>query len=275
MRNHAGLRLRPRQDFSGLLELLNSSRLQKTEFQHEIDEIVRTAPIPRLERRHRVAVEHAVWNLAEGAGASDVRHLGYAIETRFIQPLRRRGVSIDRALGAWRDVWRFILTECPEVKGRIQRCSWCRRFFYRYSGPTRTCSPVCRAGQSIVRHPPIEHRAVLKKVMLHFASQIRMRPPTPALTRWSETVVPLFFHPLHQRPRRPLRLRDVADQDAFEAVWALLFAGVRDLVPRMRRCVNCTTLFYAYNLRQLSCSRECQLSRYGRVSRRKVRRARR
>lgn len=299
MRTCTGLRLRPRSDFQPFLGFLNRAILsERGPGDAWIENVVERRPrfkrpatppssqrgrqrIDTIEKvvkvvaivQQRSAVETAGRRLGEWTYAREKRNLGSAIIKGFVRPMEADGVDYARSMTAWQELWWFLTSEHPEVLGRIGRCNWCGRFFYRYTRKTKSCSPLCRLAPSLVLHPNPKLRTRLKEVLLPFAEQARNKPSTPTLARISKVVIPHFLGVIHRQNRRPFVFpQDVSDPAAFIAVWEFLFGEVGTLCGRMRRCEVCQELLYAYRPSQGTCGRECQMRRYHqrRRARRKV-----
>ena len=264
MRTRTRLRLRPRSDLQPFLEFLNAAVLsERTPTDRQMDRAVEVLGMPRRGFVHRVAVETAVWRLGKVTRVQEKRNLGSAIIQDFVRPLEAQGVDYARSMTAWRELWWFLTSEHPELLCRLGQCSWCARFFYRYTRKTDSCSPLCRLAPSLVSNLERKMRARVRKILLSFAEQAKKNPSTPTLSRISNMVIPHFLGAIDRQHRRRFVLpKDVSDPAAFIQVWEFLFREVDTLHGRMRRCEVCQGLFYAYRQSQRTCGRECQMRRY-------------
>lgn len=229
-----------------------------------------TTGIPNLHLAARIAMEH----LASRAYLVNDRFVGTHLGAPFLKHMRHAGTPDVRAsFQAWFEVWRFLRTQYPKLDGRIGRCVFCARFFYRYHRKDEFCSPMCRIGPRLVKKLPQRWKAEARNRVLTAANKVSGFEAShdKNVGAIARGYAYLFLAPMLAGKVESLRsLAKVTDTHAFLSAWQFLFSEqARDMTNRLGLCPMCNQLFYRYHrTKHQTCSRKCQMIRYRRARRR-------
>lgn len=271
--NATHVRLRPRVDLRPFFDFLNRDATTSGIVTKLAKMLTDQPRLPSLTDRSEAVAKFDVVALEAVARLSrrpvyGTRWVGSNIEKYFLGFTRRAGLSEARSFQAWRSVWRFLKTEHPDIGARIDRCEWCRAYWYRYHARSRRrrdrfCSPMCRLGQSMVKRLSETAKPFARDSLRAMINVFRETDaPSRPLDHRARRLVKLFLDPVQHRLPPVRSLRDATDPVACIVVWQFLFEAVPTMSGRLRRCDRCGDLFYAYRQSQRRCGeRRCQQSR--------------
>jgi hypothetical protein len=255
------LRLRPSWHLTPFVESLNEHVLRFTSDRVEKDEAFMSSLPTKgghaARRQHRMAAELAVEYFRGSLFLRNARFLGRHAPGRFLQHMAAEGIADARAsFDGWRNVWRFLLGQHPELAGRIGRCRFCARFFYRYHRNDTLCSPVCRIGPGLVKRLPAAWKAEMRRRVRAGVQRIREFESSHnrSIGEYARRRSTPFFGPvLGVRMKRLDSLRGIANRLAFLSAWRFVFVDehrTRNVRDRIALCTVCGELFYRYRMNQ-------------------------
>ena len=172
------------------------------------------------------------------------------------------GISVERSLWAWYDVWSCLQAWRPDIPQRIVTCPWCGSLIWRYRSANEFCS-LCGLAPQVLKGHEETVTKTLSQLTAYIRDKRRLSEQTfgdfdPQVRAYYNSVRRLLLMPVCRRLETTSSLpAHVEDPEAFLAVWQFVFEGASPTVRHAFQCSVCGRV--VVDPRRKHCSRTCHI----------------